>query len=101
MNIDVGTKLSNGLFVVEPWDNYDHPDCWWVGCGHGHRIFATNEQIEAGIVACTDCVREAQQHATRQERAKLADALLNSGNECTDAYELIIAAERAERESNA
>ena len=92
--ISIGTKLSNGLFVAEPWDNYDHPDCWWVGCGHGHRIFATNEQIEAGIVACNDCVFAVAQLTARRERAKLADELLASGRENEQAYEDLIAEER-------
>jgi hypothetical protein len=94
--IAIGTSVGKGMTVAEPFDNYDHPDAWWISCGRGHRIFATNALIEAGTVTCTECASEAKQYAARQERSKLADDLIAAGRENDQDFEDLIAAERKE-----
>jgi hypothetical protein len=94
MTIDVGHSLGNGLFVAGPWDNYDHPDAWWIGCGKGHRTFATNDMIEAGTVSCKECSNAAAAYARLQAMRKEADQLLAAGRGNDQAYEDLIAAER-------
>lgn len=79
--IDIGTAVGNGLFVAEPFDNFDHPDCWWVKCRNGHRTFATNEMIEAGTVSCAECARDATAYAALQKRNKQVDELIAAGRE--------------------
>jgi hypothetical protein len=95
--IDIGYSV-NGLTVAEPFDDYDHPDCWWAKCQKGHRTFVTNEMLELGTVTCKECASDAAAYARLQERVKVADELMAAGNEYTDAYEALIAAERNEHD---
>jgi hypothetical protein len=90
--IDVGTRIDN-MTVVSV--SFDPPEVF-LSCGNGHRVWSTPEILQSGgmVLRCSDCVREAQQHATRQERAKLADDLLAAGRENDQAYEDLIAEER-------
>jgi hypothetical protein len=95
--IDIGYSV-NGLTVAEPWDDYDHPDCWWAKCQKGHRTFVTNEMLEAGSVSCADCARDTKQHAALLERIKVADELMAAGRGNDPDYEDLIAAERKDNQ---
>jgi hypothetical protein len=94
--IDVGHAFGNGMFVAEPFDNYDHPDSWFVKCRNGHLLFANNDMIEAGTVSCDACARDAAAYARLQERIKLADELDAAGRTNDPDYEALIAAERSQ-----
>jgi hypothetical protein len=79
MLVDIGYRLANGMFVAGPFDNYDHPDCWWLKCRNGHRMFATNDMIEAGTVTCAECAKESTEYAALKARNKRIDELLDAG----------------------
>jgi hypothetical protein len=79
--IDVGYAFGAGMFVAEPFDNYDHPDAWWIKCKNGHRSFATSDTILSGLVVCDECAREAKAHAALQERNKQIDEDMAAGME--------------------
>lgn len=89
--MDIGT-LVDGMTVVSI--SFDPPEVW-LSCGNGHRVWATPAMLEGGVkIICAQCRTEAQARESLQERSRLADELLNSGNEYTDAYEALIASER-------
>ena len=95
MLIDIGTVID-GMTVVSI--SFDPPELW-LSCGHGHRVWTTPEILQGGMkLRCTECVREAQQHAARQERSRLADELLAASMENTSVYEELIAADRRDNE---
>lgn len=91
-------QTYNGFRVESPADDNIPPRSWTVVCKNYHRIFATNSMIESGEVICAECARDAAQYARLQQRRRDADELLASGNEYTEAFEAIIAADRLERE---
>jgi hypothetical protein len=94
--LDIGTRIDNMTVVSISYD----PSELWLSCGNGHRTWATPEMLEGGMkLLCTECAREAQQHAVRQERAKLADDLIAAGRGDDADFEALIAAERKEKES--
>lgn len=90
MLIDIGTVID-GMTVVSI--SFDPPELW-LSCGNGHRVWTTPAMLEGGMKRCAECASEAQQHAARQERSKLADELLAAGMENTSVYEELIAEER-------
>jgi hypothetical protein len=89
--LDIGTGID-GMTVVSI--SFDPPELW-LSCGNGHRVWTTPAMLEGGMkMRCAECASEAQQHAARQERSKLADELLAAGMENTSVYEELIAEER-------
>lgn len=59
--IDIGTVVQD--MIVEE-QAYGQPSAWFLNCGHGHRIFATNKMIDGGVkLFCTECQREAMAKA--------------------------------------